>query len=74
MVEIAGDDAAWLEPCEVPTLFVNAEPGTILIGAQRDWCRGWKNQREISVKGLHFIQEDSPHEIGVALREFVEGL
>ncbi|MDP6978560.1 MAG: haloalkane dehalogenase [Myxococcota bacterium] len=74
VVEIANDYGAWLEGSDVPKLFVNAEPGSILIGPQRDWCRGWKNQTEITVPGLHFIQEDSPHEIGAALREFVEGL
>ena len=48
----------------LPKLFVNAEPGAILTGAQREYCRKWPNQREVTVKGVHFIQEDSPHEIG----------
>ena len=51
----------------MPKLFVNAEPGAILRGSQRDFCRGWPNQTEITVPGSHFIQEDSPHEIGEAL-------
>ncbi len=74
VVKIVEDYGAWLEGSDVPKLFVNADPGSILIGPQREFCRGWKNQREITVSGLHFIQEDSPHEIGAALREFVEGL
>lgn len=65
----------WLERSErVPKLFVNAEPGSILVGAQRDYARSWPNQREVTVPGLHFIQEDSPREIGEAIRSFVEGL
>ena len=28
----------------------------------------WPNQREVTVKGVHFIQEDSPHEIGATGR------
>ena len=71
---IVGGYAAWLAECEVPKLFVNAEPGAILTGAQREFCRGWKNQTEVTVKGSHFIQEDSPHEIGEAIADFVRGL
>ncbi|MCP5039820.1 MAG: haloalkane dehalogenase [bacterium] len=74
VVEIAEDYARWLETSEVPKLFVNAEPGSILTGPQREFCRGWKNQTEITVPGLHFIQEDSPNEIGEALQGFIKGL
>jgi haloalkane dehalogenase len=62
---------AWLAQSRVPKLFVNAEPGSILVGAQRDFCRTWPNQHEVTVKGLHFIQEDSPAEIGQAIHAFV---
>jgi haloalkane dehalogenase len=55
----------------VPKLFVNAEPGTVLIGRQREFCRGWPNQTEVTVKGLHFIQEDSPVEIGQAVASWL---
>ncbi|MDH5212845.1 MAG: haloalkane dehalogenase [Gammaproteobacteria bacterium] len=65
--KIVEDYAAWLTDCELPKLFVNAEPGAILIGAQREFCRTWKNQTEVTVAGSHFIQEDSPHEIGQAI-------
>ncbi|MCA3254383.1 MAG: haloalkane dehalogenase [Alphaproteobacteria bacterium] len=54
-----------------PKLFINADPGSILVGPVRDACRGWANQREVTVKGLHFIQEDSPYEIADAIRAFV---
>ena len=50
--------------------FINADPGAILIGAQREFCRTWPNQSEVTVKGLHFIQEDSPDEIGLAIKNF----
>jgi haloalkane dehalogenase len=58
----------------VPKLLVNADPGVLITGAARDFCRAWPNQQEVTVKGLHFIQEDSPHEIGEALATFVSGL
>jgi haloalkane dehalogenase len=54
----------------VPKLLVNADPGVILIGAQREFCRRFPNQEEVTVKGLHFLQEDSPAEIGQALADF----
>ena len=71
---IVGGYAAWLAECEAPKLFVNAEPGAILVGAQREFCRGWKNQTEVTVEGSHFLQEDSPHEIGEAIAAFVRRL
>lgn len=61
----------WLAQSTIPKLFINAEPGSILIGRQRELCRRWPNQQEVSVKGTHFIQEDSPHEIGTAVANFV---
>lgn len=70
VVAIAQDYADWLAQSDLPKLFVNADPGAILIGAQREFCRGWKNQTEVTVAGSHFIQEDSPHEIGTALAEW----
>jgi haloalkane dehalogenase len=51
-------------------LFVNAEPGAILTGTQRSFCRTWPNQTEITVAGNHFIQEDSADEIGAALADW----
>src|SRR5262249_26429745 len=67
VVEIVQAYATWLERSDVPKLFVNADPGSILVGAQREFCRGWPNQREVTVKGLHFVQEDSPAAIGQAV-------
>jgi haloalkane dehalogenase len=64
----------WLESSPVPKLFVNADPGSILTGRQRDYCRTWPNQREVTVRGSHFIQEDSPAEIGRAIASFVSDL
>ncbi len=74
VVAIVNDYAKWLETADVPKLFINAEPGSILTGGQRDYCRTWPNQQEITVKGTHFIQEDSPDEIGQAVASFVKGL
>lgn len=66
--------AQWLAGSNLPKLFVNADPGAILIGAPREFCRRWPNQREVTVRGSHFIQEDSPHEIGAALAEWRRAL
>ena len=67
VTEIVASYSAWMAENDLPKLFVNAEPGAILIGPQREFCRAWKNQTEVTVKGSHFIQEDSPDEIGEAL-------
>ena len=63
--------ADWLSTSPVPKLFVNAEPGSILVGAQREFCRSWPNQREVTVPGLHFVQEDSGDAIGRAIAEWL---
>ena len=57
----------WLRSSPVPKLFINAEPGAILVEGMREFCRSWPNQTEITVAGSHFIQEDSPTEIGEAI-------
>ncbi len=64
----------WLAHADVAKLFINADPGSILTGAQRAFCRTWPNQTEVTVTGTHFIQEDSPDEIGQAVAAFVRGL
>ena len=66
-----GDYANWMASNNVPKLFVNADPGAILIGDQREFARDWKNQHEVTVKGIHFIQEDSGPEIGRAIAEWL---
>lgn len=71
VVKVVEDYARWLAASSTPKLFINADPGSILVGRQRELCRTWPNQTEITVKGLHFIQEDSPDEIGQALAAFV---
>ena len=73
VVRIVADYGAWLSQNDVPKLFVNADPGSILVGRQREFCRAWPNQREVTVAGRHFIQEDSPDEIGRAVAEFMDG-
>ncbi len=67
VVAIVERYADWLSRSAVPKLFVNAEPGAILTGPQREFCRGFPNQEEVTVRGIHFIQEDSPREIGAAI-------
>ena len=65
--QIVSDYAAWLSESDLPKLFINAEPGAILQGPQREFCRQFRNQSEVTVPGIHFIQEDSPDEIGKAI-------
>ena len=74
VVEIVQDYADWLAVAELPKLFINAEPGAILTGPQREFCRSWPNQTEVTVSGSHFIQEDSPHEIGKAIAHWRRNL
>lgn len=74
VVDLVAAYGKWLETATVPKLFVNAEPGSILTGAQREYCRRWANQREVTVPGSHFIQEDSPDEIGRAIAAFIQEL
>ena len=74
MVEIVASYAQWLSSSQIPKLFVNADPGAILTGKQREFCRSWPNQQEVTVKGAHFIQEDSPDEIGAAIAQWYGSL
>ncbi len=71
VVSIVNDYSKWLAQSDVPKLFVNAEPGAILTGSQREFCRRWPNQEEVTVRGAHFVQEDSPHKLGQAVATFV---
>ncbi len=64
----------WLAKSALPKLFIAAEPGALLTGRSREFCRTWPNQREVTVKGIHYVQEDSPTEIGLALQDFVRGV
>ncbi len=68
--EIVAEYAEWLETSALPKLFVNAEPGAILTGAQRDFCRKWPNQREATVAGMHYLQEDSGRQIGQLIADW----
>ena len=74
VVEIVHNYSQWLSVSNIPKLFINADPGVILTGPQREFCRGWPNQQEITVQGLHFIQEDSPAEIGHAIARWLHTL
>lgn len=71
VARVVEEYAAWLAQTDVPKLFINADPGSILTGRQREFCRSWPNQTEVTVRGSHFIQEDSPDEIGAAIAGFV---
>lgn len=71
VVAIASDYASWMSQNDIPKLFVNAEPGAILVGPLREFCRSWKNQTEVTVPGSHFIQEDSGPAIGKAIADWM---
>jgi haloalkane dehalogenase len=72
VVEIVEAYGAWLAQSQIPKFFINAEPGSLLSGRAREFCRTWPNQREIKVEGIHFIQEDAPSEIAAALKSFLQ--
>ena len=74
VVAIARDYADWLSVSDVPKLFVNAEPGALITDNTLEFCRSWPNQTEVTVKGSHFVQEDSPVEIGEAIRRWLPTL
>jgi haloalkane dehalogenase len=72
VVQIASDYSQWMAQNDIPKLFVNADPGAILIGAPREFCRSWNNQTELTVPGSHFIQEDSGPAIGQAVAAWMK--
>ena len=72
--KIVDDYSSWMSINEIPKLFINADPGSILTGKQREFCRKWNNQQELTVRGNHFIQEDSPKEIGEAISNWYRNL
>jgi haloalkane dehalogenase len=72
VVKVVEDYSAWLATSDVPKLFINGDPGSILTSRQRELCRRWPNQTEVTVKGRHFLQEDSPDEIGRAIADFAK--
>ena len=74
VVDIVAKYNQWLAQTNLPKLFVNAEPGALIQGPVRDMVRAWPNTTEVTVKGAHFIQEDSPDEIGAAVRDWHAGL
>ena len=65
---------AWLSRSDVPKLFIKGEPGALIRGRALDFVRTWPNQTEVSVPGVHFIQEDSADEIGAAVASFVRAV
>jgi haloalkane dehalogenase len=71
VVEIVECYSHWLSKCSIPKLFIDAEPAGFLIGAQREFCRGWPNQQVVTVQGAHFVQEESPEAVGQASARFV---
>ncbi|QNA86067.1 haloalkane dehalogenase [Sphingomonas sp. So64.6b] len=71
VVAIVEAYSAWLMSSQIPKLFINGDPAGFLIGAQRDYCRGFPNQQEVTVEGAHFLQEDSPREVGEAIAKFI---
>lgn len=71
VVEIVDQYSKWLSTCDIPKLFIDAEPAGFLIGAQREFCRAWPNQQTVMVKGAHFVQEEVPDQVGDAIARFI---
>jgi len=74
IVRMVMEYGEFMAQSRIPKLFINADPGSILVGPQREFCRSWPNQTEVTVKGLHFIQEDSPAEIGQAVASWLNSI
>jgi haloalkane dehalogenase len=75
VVALVEENARWLAASgDLPKLFINGDPGASISGRVREFCRSLPNQREVTVKGSHHLQDDSPREMGEALREFVLSL
>ena len=74
VVKIVSDYSQWLAQSQVPKLYFHTDPGALDHGRQREFCRTWPHQTEVTVKGIHFVQEDSPMEIGAAVANFVRTL
>ena len=74
IVALVSEYGAFMAESKLPKLFINADPGSMLVGPQREFCRSWPNQQEVTVKGLHFIQEDSPAEIGKAVATWLQAI
>jgi haloalkane dehalogenase len=74
VVAIVEEYGEWLARSDVPKLFIKGEPGALVRGRVLDFVRTWPNQTEVSVPGVHFIQEDSPDEIGAAVASFVRAV
>ena len=72
IVELVTRYGKWMAENDIPKLFINANPGALLTGRVRDYCRTWKNQTEATVQGKHFIQEDSGPEIGRLIRSWLQ--
>ncbi|MFT5573177.1 MAG: haloalkane dehalogenase [Cryomorphaceae bacterium] len=74
VVALVEEYGAFMAASDTPKLFINADPGSILLGQQREFCRSWPNQQEVTVKGTHFMQEDSPVEIGQAVANWLKAI
>jgi len=71
VADVVAGYGSWMTANTIPKLFINADPGASLTGAQREFCRTWPNQREITVPGIHLLQEDSAREIGHTLADWI---
>jgi haloalkane dehalogenase len=74
VLDAMNEYGSWLPNSDVPKLFINGDPGGIVVGRVRDIVRTWRNQTEVTVKGKKLLQEDSPDEIGRAIADFVKRL
>jgi haloalkane dehalogenase len=74
VVKIVSEYGQWLAHSQVPKLYFHTEPGWLDNGRQREFCRTWPNQKEVTIKGIHFVQEDSAAEVGAAVANFVRAL
>ena len=74
VVSIVQNYSQVLSQSNIPKLLIRAKPGMLMNGDPLTHARNWPNHTEVEVKGLHFIQEDSPSEITSAIRSWITSL
>jgi haloalkane dehalogenase len=68
VAKIVAASADWLSASRVPKLFFRAEPGAIIANDEDlAFIRRLPALTEAKVAGRHYVQEDSPDELGRAI-------
>ena len=74
--EIKKAYCAWLSHSrQIPKLFIHAVPGVMFSkNPQLHFALSLPNQKVVTVRGHHFVQEEAPDAVGRALADWLAGL